>query len=110
MDAMCSAPFLLSLALEHPEMHVRSPAGALPTSGSWPCAPKSALPQFKAFPTSFKAAPSSSIFDADGYKAGDWVPLHTARADYPGGVEAFDQAVLGLLTIEPGESYAQYDT
>lgn len=105
---MCDASFLVALALKYPEMHVRA-SERLPSSGIFPCAPASALPEFKAMPKTFQSETTTSIFSED-YPPGAWVPMAKARSDHPGGPEGFDQKVIGLLTIEPGESYAQYDT
>lgn len=104
LDAMCPASFLLDQALLHPSIHVRCPLGPLPTSGPFPSWPYEALLQFKAMPLSFTSE-TPGIFEHT-YDGG-WIPLQQVRKEYPGGGKEFDKRVLGLLTIEPGESYVR---
>lgn len=47
---------------------------------------------------------------SDAYVKGTYVPLTLARDHHPAGVEVFDEQILRLLTIEPGASYAEYDS
>lgn len=86
-------------------MHLRAPTAPLPTTGPFPEWPLDSVIQFKALPMSFEPTTSASIFSED-YTPNSWIPLAKSRADYPGGVDAFDERIIGLLMIEVSESGA----
>ncbi|CAE6353776.1 unnamed protein product [Rhizoctonia solani] len=104
MNNMCDVGFIYRLALEYPAIHIRVnsriiPNAPLPLPELKPLAPKLAL----------EYTNTPSLTSAD-YIPGTWLSLGKARDGYSyGGPEAFDEWILGLLSLsadEPAKDYA----
>jgi adenosine deaminase CECR1 len=93
------------LALEYPNIHIRVPT-AITSSSSLP------IPTFKALsPEKTAQYASEPPLTSPDYKPGYWAPLKKARDEFRlGGPEAFDQWVVGSMTIHPKEAYAEFNT
>lgn len=103
LDATVNTRVLLDLALKYPAYHVKT--NALLASDDL----SSTLPHFSPLPRS-KWTEHSSLTVA-AYEPGAWVPLREARENFAfGGPEAFDQWVIGSMTISPSEAYKTHDT
>ncbi|KAG9102371.1 hypothetical protein FS749_004157 [Ceratobasidium sp. UAMH 11750] len=106
MDAMCDAAFLYKVALEYPNMHIRVPSAITSASTPFP------LPQFKALSPELTAQhKNATVFTSTSYEPKSWVPLSTARRDFPfGGPEVFDKWIIDSMMINPREAYVDYNT
>ncbi|KAI0748685.1 Metallo-dependent hydrolase [Daedaleopsis nitida] len=103
LDAMVSARKLLTFALKHPSIHVRTAtrlsAENLPT----------VLPEF--WPLRQSEWTDSRSLTDDDYEPGCWVPLRCARETFGfGGPSGFDGWVESALMINPKEAYGTHDT
>ncbi|KAG9019560.1 hypothetical protein FRB90_000468 [Tulasnella sp. 427] len=106
MDATCDAEFLLRVALEERQMHVRVSARITAQTIA------STGPEFHAMPVDFKAAPYQSI-TSPGYEANAWINMKQARQNFStelGGPEGFDNWVLAAMRLDPEEAYVKYNT
>jgi adenosine deaminase CECR1 len=104
LDATVDASLLLQIALEQPALHVRT--GSPLTTANLNSLQH--LPEFRPLPVS-EYGRGLDIASAD-YVPGTWVPLKEAREAFSLGVLAFDQWVMGSLTINPGEAYNTHNT
>jgi len=102
LDATVDAEILLRIALEHPEIHVRSP---IPFANDLHTRP---LPEFRALPASQFG--SAMDIASVNYAGGTWVPLKDARKAFSLGEKAFDDWMIGAITINPTEAYKTHNT
>ena len=99
LDATVNADFLLKIALKQPALHVcvSEPLSAQNLS--------IVLPQFKALPEEMFTESSMALTDST-YLPNTWVPLNKARETFDqalGGPKAFEEGVIGAMTINPTE-------
>ena len=104
LDATVNAEVLIQLALQHPNIHVRT-SERLTTANVG-----SVLPEFRAL-ASAKYSPLS--LTAESYQPGTWVPLLRVREGFPsdlGGPSGFDRWLVRVMTISPSEAYKTHNT
>jgi len=66
------------------------------------------LPEFCAFPVSEYG--TSADIASSTYVSGTWIPFKEARQACSLGMEAFDQWVIQVMTINPTEAYKIHNT
>ena len=109
LDGMVDSSFLLSLALNYPNIHVRIKSELTASNLA------SVLPEFRGLSTTEAnqlAEPTASLTGAKA-RIGQWVNIQTARKNFSsalGGPQGFDAWVIGGLTINPAEAYGTHNT
>ncbi|KIJ25243.1 hypothetical protein M422DRAFT_62279 [Sphaerobolus stellatus SS14] len=101
LGASVKASALLDIALEHPELHIRTSETLKSDRETQP------LPDFRPF-----SSRQGSITDlsSSDYLPNTWVPLQEARASCSLGVAEFDAWIISSLTINPTEAYGTHNT
>lgn len=104
LDATVNAEVLVQLALQHHNIHMRTPERLTAMNMT------SILPEFRPLP---KVEDSSVSLTTETYQPGAWVPLLKVKQDFPqdmGGPSGFDQWLVRIMTISPLEAYKTHNT
>lgn len=104
LDATVNAEVLVQLALQHPNIHMRTPERLTAKNMT------SVLPEFRPLP---KLEDSSVSLTTEAYQPGAWVPLSKVKQNFPqdmGGPSGFDQWLVRVMTISPLEAYKTHNT
>lgn len=106
LEATVDAAAVLNMALEHPNICIRSPS--VITTDNY----MSILPDFQPLTTSAAHTSSPSITSPD-YTPDTYVSAQKVRAEWPmalGGPSGFDSWVVKAMTINPEEAYGTHNT
>ncbi|CCA69259.1 related to adenosine deaminase [Serendipita indica DSM 11827] len=106
LEATVDARVLLDLALEHPNICIRSPC-AIDASNMG-----NILPDFAPLPLAqLKELEASPSITSSYYNPGTYIPIHKARNEWPASLgNGFDDWVIRAIVINPTEAYGTHNT